>query len=260
MNFRDTIKNARQIAQVPRMIQGEDWYSQFFTRYFTIYISVPLYKLGVSANAVTVWMGIVCLLGSICIVFDSVWLVLLGGLLWQLWYILDCVDGEIARLSKKTSLLGVYIDKLTHIFVNPTISLAFGLHVYFKERTIVNAVCTLLIYSAYTWRASILKARMQGEHENLVFKAIQFNKRSILGILRLIISPSFGEAGQVITFSAVLILSYLINYNFVGHFLHIYTIVFLCYIIILTSREVIEVRKLDLEKQSRKGIKDLMSL
>jgi phosphatidylglycerophosphate synthase len=249
MRFSEKIKEARQIAQTPRIIAGEDWYSQLFTRSFTIYLSYPLWKLKISANSITVLMGIVCLLGSICIVFDNIWLVLLGTLLWHLWYILDCVDGEVARLSKKTSLLGVYIDRLTHIFVNPTMPLAFGLNIFNRERTISNAVCAVLVYSAFIWRFEILKMREKGDQENISFKKVQYNKKSVLGTLRLIISLFFTPSGQMIVLPIVLIVGYFINSNFSTHSLHIYTILFLSYIVFLTIRELIAVHELDKGKQ-----------
>jgi phosphatidylglycerophosphate synthase len=248
MNFRDKIWNARQIAQVPRMLQGEDWYSYFFTRYFTIYISVPIYELGVSANAVTVWMGIVCLIGSICIVFDSVWFVLLGGLLWQLWYILDCVDGEVARLSGKTSKLGSYIDLLTHIYVNPTIPLAFGLHMFFREQTTANAICAFLLYSIHIWKTSILKARGNFVREKIDSKPVQNDTLMPLGWFRFLIFLAFNIIGQMFIFPIVLIFGYLIDNRLSGLFLYIYTTFYLIYIIFVTSREIILVHKIDLEK------------
>lgn len=248
MKFSDKIWNARQIAQIPRMMQGEDWYSYFFTRYFTIYISVPLYELGVSANAVTVWMGIVCLLGSICFIFDNVWFVTLGGLLWQLWYILDCVDGEVARLHNKTSKLGVYIDLLTHIYVNPTIPLAFGLHMFFRDQTAVNAVCAFLLYSIHIWKTSILKARDRFVNDKNDSKPVHNDQLMPLGVFRFLIFLPFNIIGQMIMFPIVLILGYLIDNRLSNFFLYLYTILYLIYIIFITSREIVLVHKIDLEK------------
>jgi choline kinase/phosphatidylglycerophosphate synthase len=247
-SLRVKIKEARKIAQAPRIAKGEDWYSQFFTRYFTMYISYFIWRLGISANTVTVWMGIVCLLGSICIVFDNVWLVLLGGLLWQLWYILDCVDGEVARLCGKTSQLGVFIDLLTHIYVNPTIPLAFGLHIFVREQTFANAVCAFLLYSTFIWKSSMLKARTQLDNENIVFKPAQQNKMMPLGLFRFIITQPFNVIGQMIILPLILILSYIVKYEFISDFLIVYTSCFICYLILLTTREIILVQKLDSEK------------
>lgn len=49
-------------------------------------------------------------------VVNSLLLVLFG----QLWHILDCSDGEVARLSGRTSLRGEYIDLIGHYVVDYT--------------------------------------------------------------------------------------------------------------------------------------------
>ena len=50
----------------------------------------------------------------------------LGALMLQLWYILDHVDGEVARYNGESSLTGVYFDELVHYIVHPLVFFGIG--------------------------------------------------------------------------------------------------------------------------------------
>ncbi len=52
---------------------------------------------------------------------------ILGALLIQLYLLLDCVDGELARWTKKTSITGVYLDRVGHYLSEATLLTGFGL-------------------------------------------------------------------------------------------------------------------------------------
>lgn len=50
----------------------------------------------------------------------------LGALLIQLYLLLDCVDGELARWTKKTSITGVYLDRIGHYLSEAALLVGFG--------------------------------------------------------------------------------------------------------------------------------------
>ena len=114
---------------------------RYVCRFFSIYITRFLIPLGISANQVSLLMIITGILASCFFLSSSAVLFLLGALLLQLWYLLDNVDGEVARyrhfqrtgsmvIDKKDSLLeGMYYDMINHYIVNllvPT-TIGFGL-------------------------------------------------------------------------------------------------------------------------------------
>lgn len=45
----------------------------------------------------------------------------------QIWYILDGVDGEIARYEKEESLTGVFFDSAVHYIIHPYIFICIGI-------------------------------------------------------------------------------------------------------------------------------------
>jgi phosphatidylglycerophosphate synthase len=61
------------------------------------------------------------------------WSLIVGGLCFQLAYLIDCVDGPVARLKGKTSELGRYLDHLSDLFGDIIIlsALAWGQGMFF---------------------------------------------------------------------------------------------------------------------------------
>jgi phosphatidylglycerophosphate synthase len=52
---------------------------------------------------------------------------LLGAMLMQIYLLLDCVDGELARYRKQTSITGVYLDRVGHYLSEAALLVGFGL-------------------------------------------------------------------------------------------------------------------------------------
>jgi phosphatidylglycerophosphate synthase len=51
---------------------------------------------------------------------------LAGALLIQLYLLLDCVDGEVARWRSQTSVTGVYLDRVGHYLTEAALLVGFG--------------------------------------------------------------------------------------------------------------------------------------
>ena len=76
--------------------------SRIFTPFFI--------QLGFSPNAVTMVSMVIGLMGAVCFALGSYQLGILGALLFQLAVILDCCDGEMARLLFAESPFGQTLD------------------------------------------------------------------------------------------------------------------------------------------------------
>jgi len=251
MTFSEKIAEARKIAQRDSdQSRGRSWYSEYFTNRFSIYISYVLWKAGIAPNTVTVAMGLVGMAGSICMVLGNIWLTVLGAILWQLWFILDCVDGEVARLSRKTSLLGVYLDELTHIFVNPTFCLALGVHVCLQQWTVLNAVTAMVLYSAFNWmkqvhRVSSRSLVIKGGVDATNVTSYRFNSKSLSSWLRLLVVQAFKEIGQIFIVPIVILADHIVNSNAAEYFLYGYLILYLAYLAMLIVRDGLGIQRMD---------------
>lgn len=100
------------------------WLSPFFTKFFIKHKIIP--------NKVTVLMILSGLLGAMLFAVPTLPTQILGALFIQIWFILDCSDGEVARITKRFSTFGKEIDFTAHIINHPCFTLAFLSAMYFS--------------------------------------------------------------------------------------------------------------------------------
>jgi phosphatidylglycerophosphate synthase len=96
-------------------------------RAFSIYFSVPLARWGATPNGITVAWIVLGLVGAAMLVPPVWWLRILGALILNFSYLLDFVDGEVARLNDRRSKVGGYIDLVGHGLIKTALPLATGM-------------------------------------------------------------------------------------------------------------------------------------
>jgi phosphatidylglycerophosphate synthase len=118
-----TLRDLRAIAQPPQ-------YSPSITdhvyRAFSIFLSVPLARLGATPNGITIGWAVVGLVGVACLLSSSWAVRVAGGLALELSYLLDYVDGEVARLTGRKSTTGEFLDLIGHGLIKISLPLAVG--------------------------------------------------------------------------------------------------------------------------------------
>jgi len=67
------------------------------------------------------------ILAGIALVVPGLTGAILGALLIQIYLLLDCVDGEVARWRRQTSLTGVYLDRVGHYMSEAALLTGLGL-------------------------------------------------------------------------------------------------------------------------------------
>ena len=75
-------------------------------------------KLGFSPNTITLLSMVIGLMGAACLAMGSYRSGMLGALLFQLAVIVDCCDGEVARLTFAESRLGQELDLVSDNIVH----------------------------------------------------------------------------------------------------------------------------------------------
>ena len=107
----------------------DNLYSRHFYRRLSPYITFLFLELGITANATT-WLSVIsALIGCFLLSFSNFTTTMFGFLFIQFWYLLDHVDGEVARMTKTESIEGIYLDVMTHNLVHPIIYFSFGMDV-----------------------------------------------------------------------------------------------------------------------------------
>ena len=97
----------------------------YYAKLLSPFVTMICLHFRVIPNVITVFMMISGLLGAAF--FALPWLPLkVLGLLWiHLWYILDCSDGEVARITQRFSKFGKEIDFTAHVLNHPLFNVAF---------------------------------------------------------------------------------------------------------------------------------------
>ena len=133
-------------------------------RKLSIYLTVFFFKAGVPVAGVTLLSILVGLLGA--------WGLWNGEWVWGIlgvngWYLLDHVDGELARLRQQTSATGLFFDTIANAIVPPVAFYALGARLSWLNGTdtwlhvgIVAAyACLMLLVVPYCLDSTLMSAK-----------------------------------------------------------------------------------------------------
>lgn len=126
--------------------QNHEYLNMVFVDMYVMLIS-PLFTkifigLEITPNYITILMIISGITGAVLFIVPSIICKIVGILFIHLWYLLDCSDGEVARITKKFSKFGKEIDYTSHIINHPLFNIAFA--------------CTLMSEHKYNYKVIIL--------------------------------------------------------------------------------------------------------
>jgi len=99
-------------------------------RVVSIYITKFLLYTPITANQTTVLYIVIGLIAAVLFASGNYWWSLAAAILAIISYILDYVDGEIARYRKHSSTGGMFLDLLAHSTINPSIIAGISLGIY----------------------------------------------------------------------------------------------------------------------------------
>jgi CDP-L-myo-inositol myo-inositolphosphotransferase len=91
---------------------NDGWVSRYFNRFFSTRLSLNLANWGVTPNMVTTVVMLMTLLGAFFAGSGNNWWIIGGAIIFQLASILDGCDGELARLTYKSSYFGAWYSRL----------------------------------------------------------------------------------------------------------------------------------------------------
>ena len=132
-----SISELRVICQ--SNIKGKDIWSWFqIQRRFSIYFTKLFVTFGVSANQVT-FINLLTVLSALALIVFKHFI--LGFCLLQLYFVLDCSDGEVARYFKQAGPKGLFIDRLVHIVTEPLLFLTLAYSIDQLWLGIIPALC-----------------------------------------------------------------------------------------------------------------------
>jgi len=148
-------KVSKQIAKlsIPRLRlkmanrANDGFFSVFVLRRFSKILTWVAVKIGATPNQVTIASFAIGLYAAFLFAQGDFWSILLGAVLLQVSIIVDCVDGELARYTRKFSDLGAWLDAITDRVKEYAVflGLAYGAFVHHGENLWLLAAILMTI-------------------------------------------------------------------------------------------------------------------
>ena len=127
---RPTLAELSRHCQKPDHRRVGNWMACWIARPLALLVTWAILPAGISAHTMTLlaWLTACCSAAAFAWGSSAGWV--MGAILLQLWYLLDHVDGQLARYQGTASLDGATLDYLMHHWVNLTLPLAIGWGLY----------------------------------------------------------------------------------------------------------------------------------
>lgn len=106
---------------------GEHWGGRLYMREISLRVDRYLVNTNVTPNQVTYVMTVAGALAAPALLVPGIAGAVLGVLAVQLYLLLDCVDGELARWKNQYSMTGVYLDRVAAYLCDAAVLVGFGL-------------------------------------------------------------------------------------------------------------------------------------
>lgn len=121
-----------------------------------------------TANQCTVLLIILGIIGGIVLSAGNYWTNLVAGILFQVSYLLDTVDGEIARYRNSCSSQGVLLDYVGHHLIDAALFAGLSFSAFSRSGSpyvfafgFVGCACTVLLYDLGVIRAQMISHSRQ---------------------------------------------------------------------------------------------------
>jgi phosphatidylglycerophosphate synthase len=162
-----TLDELRLVVQPAEKMQrrsGEHWAGLLYMRWISLRATRLLIGSPISANGYTYLMIVAGVAAGAALLIPGVTGALLGALLIQLYLLLDCVDGELARWRKQTSITGVYLDRIGHYVCEAAFLVGLGFraaHLHTNGWTVLGftAALAVILVKSETDLVDVARAR-----------------------------------------------------------------------------------------------------
>ena len=173
-----TLAEVRARGQPPEVLarlNDEHWFGRLYMRRLSPYATLLFARLGWSPNAVTVCFMISGAAAGVLTAVPGLAAAIGVAVLIQLYLLLDCSDGEVARLTGRFSATGIYLDRMGHYLTEALLLAGLGVRAQghfslaggYVSAGLAAAVCATLIKaetdSVIVARAS---AGRNGQHDD----------------------------------------------------------------------------------------------
>ena len=175
---RPTMNQVRAEGQpswVVERVNDEHLFGRLYMRKLSPRATWLLARLGASPNAVTAAFIVCGVAAGVVVAFGGLATAIIAAVLVQVGLLFDCSDGELARLTKRTSVGGVYLDRIGHYLCDAAFIIGLGFraqgHLTTSGRYItagLAAAVLAILVKAETDNVVVARAAagLAGSHDN----------------------------------------------------------------------------------------------
>lgn len=109
---------------------------QLWVRKASFVVTYLFINTGWTANMVSILSWFFILIASVLLCVDSFWCAFAGVVLTNFWLILDCVDGNIARVKKQKTYMGDFFDAIAGYGPFSFITIGLGVAAFYSSRIV----------------------------------------------------------------------------------------------------------------------------
>jgi phosphatidylglycerophosphate synthase len=153
------VRATGQPPQVLARLNDEHWAGRLYMRRISPYATLAFARLRWSPNAVTVAFIISGVAAGVVAAIPGLPAAVGVVLLIQLYLLLDCSDGELARYTGRTSATGVYLDRMGHYLAEAVLLAGLGVRAQ-GHLTLAGGYVTAGLAAAVC--ATLIKAESDG--------------------------------------------------------------------------------------------------
>ncbi len=199
-------KRVKEKCVTGRFFPYDDWRDKMFVPP-TIFLTWLFVNMGVSANIVSLISGLFAVLGGVMITSENNYIVLIGSFGYMIYYLLDYVDGGVARFNASIGVGGQYIDWIMHVVSSISIFTGIFIVAYniegswivpFGILTLVSVSLNLDKYS-FAWFSIAMHFQQQQQKnypnkpQPIIINHVEIPRGKILKIFRKLSTLLFHE-------------------------------------------------------------------
>ena len=161
------VKSQGQPRWVVERVNDEHLFGRLYMRKISPRATWVFARMGWSPNAVTLAFIACGVAAGVVVAFGGLVTAIIAVVLVQLGLLFDCSDGELARLTKKTSAGGIYLDRVGHYLCETAMLVGLGLRAQ-------GHLTTSGKYVSAGLAAAVLAVLVKAETDNVVIaRAVQ---------------------------------------------------------------------------------------
>lgn len=153
---------------------NSSWWVKLWVRKVSFLFTFLFINCGFSPNSVSIFSIFIALFSFICFAITREWTLIVAIININLWLILDCVDGNIARCKKQKTIYGEFVDDIGGYYVVAFVYLAISIRAYYENRMLLNNSHFIIIVGAISCISDILARLINKDYGNFSMKRVDY--------------------------------------------------------------------------------------